>query len=250
MSTAFLKASAVTTASWPVSASATSRVSAGLEASLTSRTSAIRASLRVVRPAVSRISTSEDCRRAASSARRVMAIGVSPSCSGSTATPASSPRMRSCSRAAGRDTSSDASSTPFFCFSLSIRASLPVVVVLPDPCRPTMRTTTGAGRERLRGDSPGPSVSTRASWTILTTIWPGWTDLRTSWPTALPRTEAMNDLTTGSATSASSRARRTDLSAPSTSASLSAPLPWSASSAPVSFSVSPSNNFHCLSGRR
>ncbi len=52
------KALAVRTASWPVRASATSKVSAGVAMRAISAASAIIASSSVVRPAVSRISTS------------------------------------------------------------------------------------------------------------------------------------------------------------------------------------------------
>ena len=69
--------------------------------------------------------------------------------------------------------------------SLRRRASLAVVVVLPEPCRPTIRM--GAGGESMRRwpGSPSPrSMSMSASWTILTTCWPGVTDLVTAWPLA------------------------------------------------------------------
>ena len=103
--------------------------------------------------------------------------------------------------------------------------SLPAVVVLPEPCRPTIRI--GDRRQaafRLSGTAPSPpSASTRASLTILTTCWPGVTERSTSAPMARSRTLAMKSRTTGSATSASSSARRTSRSASSTSASVSAP---------------------------
>ena len=60
-----------------------------------------------------------------------------------------------------------------------------VVVVLPEPCRPTIMIGTGAGALRSIGSPCAPSVSTSWSCTILTTIWPGVTDLITSTPTAL-----------------------------------------------------------------
>ena len=64
-----------------------------------------------------------------------------------------------------------------------------------------------------------PSVATSSSWTILTTIWPGVTDLTTVAPTACSRTRSVKLRTTSSATSASSSARRTSRIAASTSAS-------------------------------
>src|SRR5690606_32774364 len=60
---------------------------------------------------------------------------------------------------------------------------------------------------------------------ILTTIWPGFTDFRTSAPTAFWRTRSVKERTTSSATSASTSARRTSRSAAETSASDSAPRP-------------------------
>ena len=64
-----------------------------------------------------------------------------------------------------------------------------------------------------------PSVATSSSWTILTTIWPGVTDLTTVAPIACSRTRSVKLLTTSSETSASSSARRTSRIAASTSAS-------------------------------
>ena len=68
-----------------------------------------------------------------------------------------------------------------------------------------------------------PSMATSSSCTILTTIWPGVTDLTTFWPTALAFTLSVNSRTTSSATSASSRARRTSRMASDTSLSVSDP---------------------------
>ena len=86
-----------------------------------------------------------------------------------------------------------------------------------------------------------PSVSISTSDTILTTIWPGVTDFTTPAPTARSRTLSVKPRTTSSATSASSRARRTSRMAADTSASVSAPRRVSPSKMPDSFSVSPSN---------
>src|SRR5258706_526249 len=85
--------------------------------------------------------------------------------------------------AAGRVVSSDAISTRFFSLVCSNRPSLAEVVVLPEPCRPTIRM--GAGGEPM--DSAAfstPRVSTRTSWTILITCWPGVTERMTFSPTA------------------------------------------------------------------
>ena len=87
-----------------------------------------------------------------------------------------------------------------------------------------------------------PSVATSSSWTILTTIWPGVTDLTTVAPTACSRTRSVKLRTTSSETSASSSARRTSRIAASTSASDSEPRPVSRSRMPPSFSDRLSNN--------
>ena len=65
----------------------------------------------VVRPAVSRISTSWPPRRAAESARLAISAGGCPATIGSTSTPMDLPSVESCSIAAGRRVSSDAIST-------------------------------------------------------------------------------------------------------------------------------------------
>ena len=60
-----------------------------------------------------------------------------------------------------------------------------MVVVLPEPCRPTIRITTGGVRGEVdRLARPRRARATSSSWTILTTIWPGVTERTTSWPTA------------------------------------------------------------------
>ena len=125
--------------------------------------------------------------------------------------------------AAGRRVSSEAISTLRLALSVRRLATLAVVVVLPEPCRPTIMMTTGAGALRSIGCASEPSVSMSSSCTILTTIWPGVTDLITSTPTARFFTSSMKARATSSATSASSSARRTSRSAASTSASDSAP---------------------------
>ena len=71
-----------------------------------------------------------------------------------------------------------------FCRSVKRRAILAAVVVLPEPCRPTSISATGAGALRSIACASEPSISTSWSLTILTTIWPGVTERTTSWPTA------------------------------------------------------------------
>ena len=68
---------------------------------------------------------------------------------------------------------------------------------------------TGGWAARSMGSASEPSIATSSSCTILTTIWPGVTDLTTFWPTALAFTLSVKSRTTSSATSASSSARRT-----------------------------------------
>src|SRR5689334_3767355 len=136
--------------------------------------------------------------------------------------------MASCSCAAGRCTSSEASNTFFRFCAFSRLAIFAAVVVLPEPCSPTSITMTGGGTLKsmpltLVPASPPPSASTRWSWTILTTICAGLTERRTSCPSAFSRTAATKSRTTGSATSASSSAMRISRNAVPTSASVSAP---------------------------
>ncbi len=213
------------TASWPVSESATSRISCGDDTFLMSAISAISGSSMWVRPAVSRMTTSCPPSLPACTARLAMSTGVCPATIGRVATFTCSPSWRSCSCAAGRRVSSDAIRTFLPWRSVSLLAILAVVVVLPEPCRPTIMTTTGAGALRSIALPSWPSMSTSSSWTILTTIWPGLIDFSTAAPTALSRTLSVNERTTSSATSASISARRTSRRAAETSASDSAPRP-------------------------
>ena len=81
------KARAVLTASWPVSASATSSTSWGFVAAFTSAASCISPSSRVMRPAVSSITTSNPPRRAASMARLAICTADWPATIGSVSTP-------------------------------------------------------------------------------------------------------------------------------------------------------------------
>ena len=109
--------------------------------------------------------------------------------------------------------------------SFSHSASLPAIVVLPEPCRPASKITVGgtlANRSRLA--SP-PRISTSSSCTILMTCCAGFSACDTSAPLARSFTRAMNCLTTGSATSASSRAMRISRAVASMSAGDSRPLP-------------------------
>ena len=162
----------------------------------------------------------------------MIATGLSPATIGRLATPIWRPSTASCSCAAGRCTSSEASSTFLRSRPLRRLAILAAVVVLPEPCSPTSMIPTGGGALRSSPSapplapcrrSPPPSTSTRWSWTILTTICAGVTERSTSWPSAFSRTAATKSRTTGNATSASSSATRISRSAAPTSSSLSAP---------------------------
>src|SRR5713226_8688036 len=104
-------------------------------------------------------------------------MGRSPGRIGRQATSTWRASTASCSCAAGRCTSSDTSSTFLRSRRRNSRASLAEVVVLPEPCNPTIITTTGgtALRSSPSAEAP-PSISTRWSWTIFTTIGAGVTE--------------------------------------------------------------------------
>ena len=120
--------------------------------------------------------------------------------------------------------SSDASITFFLFLDFKCKANLPAVVVLPEPWRPTSNITAGGAWSIKSSDWSEPRTSIKTSFTIFITCWPGVTDLKTSSPTALTLTLSINSFTTDNATSASSNADRTSLSALSTSPSESEPL--------------------------
>ena len=69
-----------------------------------------------------------------------------------------------------------------------------------------------------------PRIATSSSLTICTTCWAGLSALLTSSPRARSRTLPVKSLTTSSATSASSRARRISRTVPSTSDAESLPF--------------------------
>ncbi|MNL33836.1 hypothetical protein D3C87_1557670 [compost metagenome] len=161
--------------------------------------------------------------RAQSSAARAMSTGFWSGSDGKKSAPTCSDTVRSWAMAAGRYTSHDTVSTFFFLFSLSHLASLPEVVVLPAPCRPAIRMIAGGWTFRFSSPdfcSPGlgstasspPMTAVSSRWTTPTRAWPGVRLLTTSSPSAFSLTRATNSRTTGSATSASSMARRTSRS--------------------------------------
>jgi hypothetical protein len=66
----------------------------------------------------------------------------------------------------------------------SQRASLPVEVVLPEPCRPTISSTLGGSLAKRSLDSWLPRILISSSRTILMTCWEGERDMSTSSPMA------------------------------------------------------------------
>ena len=145
--------------------STTNSVSVGATAALISRISTIISSSTCRRPAVSTISTS--IQRAARLGQRFARQRRRRTCSdrtGRSRSPAAAASRSSCRIAAGRYTSVLASSTFLRSFSLSHFASLPAEVVLPAPCRPASRITTGGCARRLSGRTPSPISAISSSW--------------------------------------------------------------------------------------
>src|ERR1700732_865780 len=77
-------------------------------------------------------------------------------------------------------------------FLESQRASFPVDVVLPEPCRPTIMYTLGGSFAVRRRAWCWPSILTISSRTILTTCWVGERAVSTSWPMDFSLTASMN----------------------------------------------------------
>ena len=150
------------------------------------------------------------------------------------------PRATSCWMAAARRRSAAIRRERCPCWC-NWRASLAAVVVLPDPWRPTSNTTLGGRPDWTILWSPPLRTVVSSSLTIFTTCWPGLRLSMTSLPTALSLTRLTRSLATLKLTSASSMARRTCLSASSTSFSDRRPLPVIRWNIPLSLSVSDSN---------
>ena len=72
----------------------------------------------------------------------------------------------------------------------SRRASLALEVVLPEPCKPTIRTQLGLPLN-CRPALGEPSKPTSSSWMILMICWPGWMLCTTSCPRDLALTRSM-----------------------------------------------------------
>ena len=146
----------------------------------------------------------------------------------------------SCSRAAGRYTSTETSMgrcPPF----LSHAASLPDVVVLPEPCRPAIKITVGGCEANLKRAVSLPRMAINSSRTIFTTCSEGESAVSTSVPTALARMCSIRSVTTFRFTSASSSATRISRRASAMFSSLSVPWPRSVLNARCSLSVRFSN---------
>ena len=206
-------------------ASTTKRRSADPIAASISCTSAMRASSTCSLPAVSTMRTSNTPRRACSRAARAMSAGGSSTRADQYCAFTCCARRSSCSIAAGRRTSVLTSSTRLCSRSISHRASLAAVVVLPAPCRPARSTTIGGCARRLK-PARGPPISpTSSRWRMPMKAWPGVRLEATSAPSALALTDSMNAFTTGRATSASSSATRTSRSVALRFSAVIRPLP-------------------------
>ncbi|SLH00844.1 Uncharacterised protein [Mycobacteroides abscessus subsp. abscessus] len=101
--------------------------------------------------------------------------------------------------------------------------------------------TVGGVLARLSLRVSPPRMPTSSSLTILTTCWAGFSAAETSAPLARSLILAMKPRTTGSATSASSRANRISRHVASMSAGDRRPLPRRSFRAPVSRSDRDSN---------
>ena len=162
--------------------------------------------------------------RASATAPLARTTGSSSPAGSCTRRPVCRPSTLSCSMAAGRRTSVDTSSACRPC-RVSQRPSLPLVVVLPEPCRPSISTTRGRWSVGCSPPAASPNSASISSRTMRRTCWPGVRLRSTSWSSARSRTRSTNALTTLKLTSASSSARRISRSAVSTVASVRRPSP-------------------------
>src|SRR6266550_1203735 len=87
-------------------------------------------------------------------------------------------------------------------------ASLPLVVVLPEPCRPAMRMTDGGWEDFWKRAVSRPRTLTSSSWTIFTICSEGERAVATCSPRARVRMWSISSVTTARLTSDSRRARR------------------------------------------
>src|ERR1017187_8440632 len=124
---------------------------------------------------------------------------------------------------------------------LSHAASLPAVVVLPEPCSPAIRMTLGGCEANLKRAVSLPSSVISSSRTILITCSEGESAVSTSVPTAFTRICSIRSVTTLRLTSASSSATRIRLSASVMFSSVSVPWPRRTLKARCNLSVRFSN---------
>ena len=172
------------------------------------------------RPAVSTMTTSLPTALASASAPLARATGSISPAGSCTRTPACCATIASCWIAAGRRTSVETTIGWRPCFA-SHFASLPVVVVLPEPCSPSIKITRGRADGFLQ---PALRVAEQREQLIANDLddllrsgsRPFWT----SSSIARSRTRSTNALTTLKLTSASSSARRISPSTLSTVASV------------------------------
>ena len=163
--------------------STTKRISFGLMAFLIAAISFIISSSTARRPAVSTITRSYPLALASLIAFCAISTGFLLSGSEYIGTSICSASTRSCSIAAGRYTSQATSNGLRFFLVLSIRASFPEKVVLPEPCRPDIRITAGWPSVSISTVSP-PINWVSSSWTIFTINWLGFTAVSTFCPNA------------------------------------------------------------------
>ena len=203
---------------------------------------------------MSRISTSKPSRRAVSSARRVMASGISSGTIGRVGTPVCSPRILSCCCAAGRRVSSEAIMTlrlvekvPPKLGRHALRALAQAIADL-GAGRGLARALQADHQDDDRRDGVEVEVGDRAAQHLDQVIVDDLDDHLARRDRAddvgadrLGPHPSMNWRTTGRATSASSRAVRTSRRAASTSASESAPRPRSLSNTSPRRLLRPSN---------
>jgi len=227
------------TASCPIIESAIKSISLGCSSFFSMLSSFINSSSMCSRPAVSTSTTSLAESFASLIAPFTISSGLSVPVPGHSAVPTAFATCASCSRAAGRYTSVETTSGRCPCCE-SHFASFPVVVVLPDPCNPTIIHTEG-GREAKIGLACLPSIAASSSRTTLTTCWSGESCSITSLPMAFARMFASNSSATPTFTSPSSNASRISASAVSRCSSVSLPCPRRFLNVRCSFSVRFSN---------
>jgi hypothetical protein len=112
-----------------------------------------------------------------------------------TGTPTCSPSVCSCSTAAGRYTS-QATMRVWRISRFILRASLPAVVVLPEPCSPTIMITVGGVGAIVSPTRFSPSMAVSSSCTIFTICCPGETAFSTDSPIAFSSTRFMKSRVT------------------------------------------------------